>query len=88
MSAHKQAKRRDGRRGDAGDAVVTDNQDAGHRRDFSRPIIAVSVAALTLFFGYGDLWRGGDSVSALLLTVAYVVMVPIAIMAGPRRGRG
>ena len=65
--------------------------DAGSRRAFNhrwtRPIIAIGAAATVLLFGYGDLWRGGETASALLLTIGYMIVVPIAIMVGPRRSR-
>ena len=53
-------------------------------RRWIRPAIAIGVAATALLLGYGDLWRGGSSVSAILLTVGYMILVPIAIMTGPR----
>jgi hypothetical protein len=37
--------------------------------------------ALTLALGYADLWRGGITVSALLLAIAYCVCIPLAIVA-------
>lgn len=46
---------------------------------------SVVVAALALAIGYADLWRGGSTTAALLLTVGYVVLVPVAIMVGGRR---
>lgn len=51
------------------------------------PAVAIGGAAATLLLGYGDLWRGGETLSALLLTVGYMILVPIAIMAVPRRKR-
>ena len=53
-------------------------------RRWIRPTVAIGVAATALLLGYGDLWRGGSSVSAILLTVGYMILVPIAIMTGPR----
>lgn len=43
-------------------------------------------AAATLYFGYADLWNGGSTMAALLLVMGYIIMVPLAIMAVPRRG--
>ena len=51
------------------------------------PRTAIGVAAATLLVGYIDLWRGGETVSAVLLTVGYLIMVPIAIMTVPRPTR-
>jgi len=30
--------------------------------------------------GYGDLWRGGETLAPILLVLAYCVLVPIAIL--------
>lgn len=51
----------------------------------SNPKLAIGVAAAALIVGYADLWRGGESLSALLLTVGYMILVPIAIMAMPKK---
>lgn len=51
----------------------------------TRPKSAIGVAAATLIVGYADLWRGGESLAPLLLTIGYVIFVPIAIMAQPKR---
>jgi len=48
---------------------------------------AIGIAAATLFVGYSDLWRGGETISAILLTAGYLIIVPIAIMTVPRRNR-
>ena len=48
------------------------------------PKVAIGVAAATLLIGYGDLWQGGETISAILLTVGYLLFVPIAIMTVPR----
>jgi hypothetical protein len=37
-------------------------------------------AALCLILGFVDLWRGGETLSAILLTVGYLVLVPLAIL--------
>ena len=39
------------------------------------------VALLTLVAGYADLWRGGVDLAAALLTLGYVVFIPLAILA-------
>jgi hypothetical protein len=39
-------------------------------------------AALSLIIGYADLWRGGTTVSAFLLAIAYCVMIPLVIWSG------
>ena len=39
-----------------------------------------SAVALALAAGYADLWRGGIVVAPALLTLAYVVLVPIAVL--------
>ncbi|MEO7361453.1 MAG: hypothetical protein ABI120_14060 [Gemmatimonadaceae bacterium] len=49
------------------------------------PNVAIAVAIATLLVGYADLWRGGATMSALLLTVAYLILVPIAIVTVPKR---
>lgn len=51
----------------------------------SNPKLAIGIAAATLIVGYADLWRGGESLAPVLLTLAYVILVPIAIMALPTR---
>lgn len=48
-----------------------------------RPAVSVSVAAVVLIVGYSDLMRGGLTISAAMLTVGYLICVPIAIMAVP-----
>jgi hypothetical protein len=47
------------------------------------PRVWIGIAAGALAVGYADLWRGGMTVSAVLLTVGYTVLVPIAILAVP-----
>lgn len=51
----------------------------------NNPKLAIGVAAAALIIGYADLWRGGESLAPVLLTLGYVILVPIAIMALPRR---
>ncbi|MDQ6611536.1 MAG: hypothetical protein M3Y64_03810 [Gemmatimonadota bacterium] len=41
------------------------------------------IAGTTLAIGYIDLWRGGQTVSAFTLTIGYLILVPIALMAVP-----
>jgi hypothetical protein len=48
------------------------------------PPVAWGIAAGSLVLGYIDLWRGGTTVSALLLTLGYVIFVPIAIVTLPK----
>lgn len=44
------------------------------------PKVAAAIAAITLGIGYMDLWRGGETVSAVLLTIGYLVLVPVAMV--------
>ena len=37
-------------------------------------------AALALLFGYGDLVRGGITAAPVLLVIAYLLLVPLAIL--------
>lgn len=53
----------------------------------NNPKIAIIVAAASLILGYADLWRGGTTIAPLLLTVGYIIFVPIAIMAMPRTAK-
>jgi hypothetical protein len=47
------------------------------------------VAAACLLAGYLDLWRGGTSLAAALLTIGYLVLVPVALRAAYlTRGHG
>jgi hypothetical protein len=50
---------------------------------FSRgnPVGCALLAGACLFAGYLDLWRGGTSLAAALLTGGYLVLVPVAIRA-------
>ena len=50
------------------------------------PVGWALLAAACLFAGYLDLWRGGTSLAAVLLTVGYLVLVPAAIRAWYRGG--
>src|SRR5438876_296940 len=42
--------------------------------------------ALALGVGFADLWRGGTTLSAIMLAVAYCVLIPLAIWVGGDRG--
>jgi len=44
------------------------------------PAGCASIALLTLVAGYADLWRGGTDLAAALLTIGYVLLVPLAIL--------
>ncbi len=52
-------------------------------RNYRRPIAWSVIAGTTLAIGYIDLWRGGQTVSAFTLTIGYLILVPIALMAVP-----
>ncbi len=52
-------------------------------KNFSRIVIA----AVALLGGYADLVRGGITISAILLALAYCVFIPMALL-GPRDGDG
>ncbi len=38
------------------------------------------LAALVIAAGFADLWRGGETVAPILLTLGYCVLVPLAIL--------
>lgn len=38
------------------------------------------LAAAAILLGFGDLWRGGETIAPILLVVGYLVLVPIAIL--------
>jgi hypothetical protein len=46
----------------------------------SRPLLWWGLAAAAIIVGFIDLSRGGITVSAILLTIGYCVLVPIAIL--------
>lgn len=48
-------------------------------RDKNLSVLLSTIAALALLAGYADLVRGGITLSALLLTAAYVLFIPLAI---------
>jgi len=54
---------------------------------WSRPLFSISIATAILLVGYADLIRGGLTLSAALLTLGYLIFVPIAIMAVPALAR-
>ncbi len=47
-----------------------------------RPLLWWGATLLVLVAGYGDLWRGGETVGPILLVLAYCVLVPLAIVRG------
>ena len=51
------------------------------------PKAAVGITAAALLVGYADLWRGGETISAVLLTLGYVILVPVAIVTMPRQAQ-
>ena len=48
----------------------------------SRALMFWGAALLTLLLGYVDLARGGETIAPILLVLAYVVLVPLAILKG------
>jgi hypothetical protein len=50
---------------------------------WSRPTFFILLAAAMLLVGYVDLVRGGLTLSAAMLSLGYLIFVPIAIMAMP-----
>ena len=48
----------------------------------SRALVFWGAALLTLLLGYVDLARGGETIAPILLVLAYVVLVPLAILKG------
>ncbi|MEO8563539.1 MAG: hypothetical protein ABI601_15790 [bacterium] len=45
-----------------------------------RATLARGAAALALIVGYTDLARGGITVAPVILVIAYVIIVPLAIL--------
>lgn len=39
-----------------------------------------AVAAVVILAGFADLWRGGETIAPILLTIGYCVLVPLAIL--------
>lgn len=64
------------------ESVIARNRHA-ERRQWTRVVMVISAAAIVLLLGYADLWRGGQTISALLLTFGYLIMVPVAIVVLP-----
>ena len=58
----------------------TSSADVSHTPVWRSPLVLWGAAALCLILGFVDLWRGGETLSAILLTVGYLVLVPIAIL--------
>lgn len=56
-----------------------DSTRAGIRR-FDRPAVWWSAATAALLLGYADLARGGVTVAPILLVLAYIVLIPVAIL--------
>jgi hypothetical protein len=48
----------------------------------SRALMFWGAALLTLLLGYVDLARGGETIAPILLVLAYVVLIPLAILKG------
>ncbi len=46
----------------------------------SRPLLFWGIALATIFAGFADLWRGGETIAPILLVIGYCVLVPIAIL--------
>ena len=38
------------------------------------------LAAIVIIAGFADLWRGGETIAPILLTIGYCVLVPLAIL--------
>ncbi|MBC8087124.1 MAG: hypothetical protein H7Z40_07635 [Phycisphaerae bacterium] len=55
----------------------------GQAKFSMRPGLSLMVAVGVVLVGYGDLLRGGVTLSAALLSVGYLICIPIAIMAVP-----
>lgn len=53
-------------------------------RSWAKPLMWSGAAAAALLIGYADLMRGGLTLSALALSVGYVILVPIAIVCVPK----
>lgn len=56
-----------------------DSGESGIRR-FDRPAVWWSAATAALLLGYADLARGGVTVAPILLVLAYIILIPIAIL--------
>lgn len=46
----------------------------------SRGWIWWGAAAFVILAGFADLWRGGETIAPILLTIGYCVLVPLAIL--------
>jgi hypothetical protein len=46
----------------------------------TRALLWWGAALLTIVLGFADLWRGGETIAPILLTVGYCVLVPAAIL--------
>jgi hypothetical protein len=46
----------------------------------ARGLMWWGIAVLVIVVGFADLWRGGETIAPILLTVGYCVLIPIAIL--------
>jgi hypothetical protein len=46
----------------------------------TRGLLWWGLAILVILAGFADLWRGGETVAPILLTIGYCVLVPLAIL--------
>jgi hypothetical protein len=46
-----------------------------------RSALLAALSAVTLLIGSGDLWRGGTTISALCLAIAYAGLIPATLFA-------
>lgn len=46
----------------------------------TRGLMWWGLAVLVILAGFADLWRGGETIAPILLTVGYCVLVPLAIL--------
>jgi hypothetical protein len=58
---------------------MADNAAGGIRR-LDNPKLWWGAATVALLLGFADLWRGGETLAPILLVVAYVILIPIAIL--------
>jgi hypothetical protein len=49
-----------------------------------RSALLAALSAVTLLIGYGDLWRGGTTISALCLAIAYAGLIPATLLSWGR----
>jgi hypothetical protein len=58
---------------------MTNGEQRGIRR-YDQPKIWWGAATAALLLGFADLWRGGETIAPVLLVIAYVILIPIAIL--------